>query len=215
VLGILAVAGGALTRRQIAEFSGVKQGTVGTILVQVEQFLDTMGHGKKARYSIYHASFGEHLVSEDNKDYIDKQDMHAQIADYYWSKFHKDWKGCDEYGLNSLAVHLFESRNSRHLNELINQKWMKVRFEKDDYTYRGFLADLNLAWRMVESMVEQDEKKLADCFRYALIQTSINSIAGSYPPELIGRALEEEVWTPKRAFSVAARVPDPGQAVKM
>lgn len=104
-LGTLAVAREPLARKQIADFSGVKQGTVGTILVKVEQFLDTIGKGKFARYSIYHQSFGEYLVSEDNKDYIDGPDAHRRIANYYWSKLHEDFSGCDEYGLLHLPVH--------------------------------------------------------------------------------------------------------------
>src|SRR6266516_8020748 len=49
--------------------------------------------------------------------------------------------------------------------------------------------------------------------RYVLIRTSINTIARNHIPELIGRAVEMDVWTPRHALSVAAKIPDAAKRV--
>jgi hypothetical protein len=52
-------------------------------------------------------------------------------------------------------------------------------------------------------------------FHKSLIRTSINSIAGNYPFELVARAVEEGLWSPERALNVAAKVPDAYRAAQM
>src|SRR5690606_13496154 len=56
---------------------------------------------------------------------------------------------------------------------------------------------------------------LADCVRYALIQTGINSLAGNYIPELVVRAVETGEWPAGRAFAIARQVPDAEQRSKL
>jgi hypothetical protein len=82
VLGALAVAREMLTRRQLVDASHVAVGTVGTILVQLKQFLDPLDDGGDRRYAIYHTSFGEYLVSDQNEDCIDVVAAHARMAEW-------------------------------------------------------------------------------------------------------------------------------------
>jgi hypothetical protein len=56
---------------------------------------------------------------------------------------------------------------------------------------------------------------IAACIRYALIRTSINSIAGNYEPALVARAVEVGLWSPERALSVARRVPEASKRAGM
>src|SRR5215216_4723324 len=81
-------------------------------------------------------------------------------------------------------------------------------------TLDDYLADLTTAWDLAHQeaiqQIEADESPTAivECVRYALIATSLNNVAESYVPELVARAVEIGLWTPERALSVAAHVPD-------
>ena len=114
--------------------------------------------------------------------------------------------------LSDLAYHLRVARQYSRLRSLFDaDTWLHTRFEESGYNYDGYIADLTLAW---DAAVEQTDRQIedgqeptsiADCFRYALIRTSINSIAETYNPELVAQAVSLELWTPRRALSVAAR----------
>lgn len=191
VLGTLAVAGAPLTRRQIAAFSGVKPGTVGTILVRLGQFRDSMGKGKDKRYSIYHKSFGEYLVSDENEDYIDGQEAHAQVVACYrgkastWEKV--GWHQADDYGLRFLVAHLYtlqdSSKHRQELHKLVQcesfyrerlKRWWNPQPVLDDLHQALELAlhddDLALVWhhiRLYRKIVweEQDFERLQSSVR--------------------------------------------------
>ena len=60
--------------------------------------------------------------------------------------------------------------------------------------------------RTAEHGAEDDEDLLADCARYALIHTSLNSIAANHVPAILVRALEAGVWTPDRVLAAASRI---------
>jgi hypothetical protein len=150
VLGALAVSQEPVSRTQIAGFSEVAPETVGTILVQLKQFLERLGAGSSRRYRIYHTSFGEYLVSEENEDYIHGQAAHARIVERYrreaasWGAV--DWIQVDNYGLRHLAYHLREAEYKKELYALLTEspKWMSHKF----LTLMGdtsYLADLELA----------------------------------------------------------------------
>lgn len=116
VLGVMAVAKEPLTRRQIADFSRVEQGTVGTILIQLREFVDSMGRGADRRYSIYHRSFAEYLVSEENPDYIDGQKAHKQIVECFKAGA-LSWK--EVYPMKYLLSHMIASRSWDEIETLL------------------------------------------------------------------------------------------------
>jgi aerobic-type carbon monoxide dehydrogenase small subunit (CoxS/CutS family) len=73
---------------------------------------------------------------------------------------------------------------------------MHVRVPQSGYVYSGYLADLNAAWQRAHNATErqvdanEEPSHLADCVRYALIRTSIKSLAGNYNVELVAGAVE-------------------------
>jgi hypothetical protein len=109
LLGTLAVAREPLARRQLATFSGVAPQTAGSVLVRLEPFRDPALQGIPRRYALYHKSFGEFLISEENEDYIDGAQAHRRILQAYrggaasWAGV--DWSRCDDYGWAHLLAH--------------------------------------------------------------------------------------------------------------
>jgi hypothetical protein len=102
-----------------------------------------------------------------------------------------------------------------------DQSWMNVRVPQSRYLYDGYLADLDVVWRRAHAeahrQIDAGEEPVAigDCVRYALIRTSINSLAANYVPELVARAVETGLWPAERALSVTIRVPDPKSRAKL
>jgi NB-ARC domain/Domain of unknown function (DUF4062)/APAF-1 helical domain len=129
----------------------------------------------------------------------------------------------DGYLYDHVAYHLHAVHAFDELKALFaDQNWLNVRFPQREHQYDGYLADLRIAWeefayKVALNQIENDEEPtyFADCIRYALIHTSINSLAGNYPPELITRAVETGLWTAARALSIAASIPDAEQQVKL
>ncbi|WP_156096740.1 hypothetical protein [Amycolatopsis jejuensis] len=120
------------------------------------------------------------------------------------------------YLLDSLAPHLAAAGDHDRLRRLFaGDEWMQARFAADHPGYDGYLADLSLAWDIAQQAVEvAPDTALADCVRYALIWTSINSLSRNVAVELAVRAIEDGAMGPSQAFSIAQRVPDPRQRVR-
>lgn len=220
-LGLIAVAQGeGLSAMQLEDLTGGGV-DVEEALEVCRQYLD--GELPDGPFRVFHRSFADFLLQEPkNKAYrVDAARMHSKIAGHYWQAYHPDWQGCDAYGLDSLASHLYHGGQRDRLQELISQTWMAARFEGSDYTYEGFIDDVMRAWQSAheeaQRQIEADEAPaaLAQCVRYALIRTSINSLSANYVPALVARAVETGLWPAERALSVASRVPDPKERVDM
>lgn len=91
--------------------------------------------------------------------------------------------------------------------------WMQVHVPQSDFDYDGYLTDLMCAWGETQKRAQAQiaacemPTAFADCVRYALIRTSVNSLAANYPPAFLARAIELNMWSPARALSVAANIP--------
>jgi hypothetical protein len=116
------------------------------------------------------------------------------------------------YHLDQLAGH--DSQASAELKGLFaSPDWLYGRVSAAHYTYEGYMADLSYAWRRAHTTACQQIEAgqppvaIADCARYGLIQTSINALAGEYPPELIAKAVTLKLWSPERALRMSARLP--------
>lgn len=124
----------------------------------------------------------------------------------------------DGYLYDHLVYHLENTQQWDELHALFkNQDWMNVRVPQRDYDYDGYLSDVMAGWEQARKRAQTQiaahemPAALADCMRYALIRTSINSLATNYEPALVARAVETGLWSVQRALSLAAKVPDPKQ----
>lgn len=194
VLGTLAVAREPLTRRQIADFSGVPQGTAGSALMRLKPFLDVKGEGRDRQYAVYHLSFGEYLVSEDNEDFIDGATMHARIVDYYRggaASWHVvDWHRVDEYGMRHLARHLRalsdDGARRRQLYELICQPLMQEKRARYG-SHSPFAADVELALEVAgpEQRVVSTQA-ITQEVRLGLVYATLRQLSTNVPAEVVG-----------------------------
>lgn len=159
VLAILAVAREPLTALQVQVLSGSMGSSddVLTAIGHLTQFLDR----SENQYRLYHSTLPEFLTAAKTHDnaetqdlYIDQIQWHARVANYYWIHFQNDWHACDPYGLNNLAAHLFYSNARDRLEQLFTRDWLFSRYVKAQYSYAGFLSDVNLAW---QSAVEHED----------------------------------------------------------
>jgi len=124
----------------------------------------------------------------------------------------------DGYLYNHLVYHLENTHQWDELHALFkDQNWMHVRVPQRDYDYDGYLSDLMVAWQdahkhaQTQIAAHEVPAALAECVRYALIRTSVNSLAANYESVLVARAVETGLWSPQRAVSLAAKVPDSKQ----
>jgi hypothetical protein len=131
----------------------------------------------------------------------------------------------DGYLYDHLAYHLRASGNIDELRALFaDTAWLNVRVAQRAYDYDGYIQDLMTLWYGAvhpQALAQIDSGAeahlLPEVIRYALIRTSINSLASNYPPELIGRAIQLQLkgWTTTRALSIANRVTYLEQRVRM
>jgi len=115
------------------------------------------------------------------------------------------------YTLETLASHLVEAGRTDRLHSLFDDaQWLHARYEGSGSVYDGYVLDLDFAWEDA-----QDDDAFARCFRYALIRSSLNSLSGSLPPELVIRIVETGLWPTERALSVSAQVPEPERRARL
>ena len=127
------------------------------------------------------------------------------------------------YTLDTLIPHLVSGDQRERVHALFaNRDWLDVRYEDSGNIYDDYITDLEMAWDQTSlpaalQEVEQGilNTEYAWCFRYALIRCSLNSLAGTLPPEILIRAVETGLWPAERALSVAARVPEPERRTQL
>ena len=78
----------------------------------------------------------------------------------------------------------------------------------------GYLADLARTWRWVDQHVEGRSPAIGLRCRYALMTTSLNSLAGNIPTDLLAALVESGTWLPSQALAYARQVPDAEQRVQ-
>jgi hypothetical protein len=65
-----------------------------------------------------------------------------------------------------------------------------------------FIKDVSRAWQLAEEhFIENPTKSIGLQVRYALITTSLNSLATNIPPELIAALIKHEIWTPAQGLA--------------
>lgn len=212
VLGLIMVGQDeGLTAAQLEWLTGQE---VEPVLRVCKQYLD--GELPIGPFRPFHRSFAQFLLEDEgNVDYhIDAVKMHMKIVEQYWTTYRGDWQRCDDYGLNNLATHLFECRDIERLQALINESWIRTRYERSNYSYDSFLADVELTWQATEKTDEEQINRnqrasyLAEEVRCALCFASISSLSSNIAPTLISTLVKQGVWLPLQGLNYARRVPE-------
>jgi hypothetical protein len=122
------------------------------------------------------------------------------------------------YELRHLAEHLESSGRANDLHRLLTLEtsegrnaWYEAKDAVGDTT--GLLADMHLAWRLAEEAAigkrdtEVVGKALGLQCRYALVVSSLMSIAQNIPPPLLAALVNKGVWGVEKALDYARQMP--------
>jgi len=211
VLAILAVVQEPSDERRLAWYTGLAPATVRGAVADLRQFLrtdDTVPASSRT-FALYHASFGELLLDAERAEeyWIDGTAAHQAIARAYCETHREDWSGCNDYGLNYLAIHLFEAGEAETLQALVDTAWIAERRERRNGSYDGVLSDVDLAWRAAESSdrsavaARRPAPLMTQELRWALTVASIGTRL--MPTDLLARLALAGIWAPEQALGYA------------
>jgi len=146
-------------------------------------------------------------------------DYHKALLDAYSeTRVGEGWHTApdDGYLYDHLVFHLDKGGEEDDIKILFNNDaWVQARLREGDFLYRGYTRDLRRAWKISHDQlikqIEQGEPALAmsECVRYALIQTSTNSLINKYDPVIVELAVTKNVWTVEHALAITEQRSDP------
>jgi RNA binding exosome subunit len=216
ILGILSVALEPLTPTQIQKLGLIQAefDYVTGAIERLQQFLDQLGNC----YRLYHSTLPEFFTSPKTKEqtdysycYVDAIKQNQRIVNYYqagkktWAEVDLKKIAEDDYGRRHLAQHLVEGDRVEELHTLLSLEkdgknaWFKVKDNEGDTA--DFLADVELAWTQADKAYDREPgRSIGLQCRYALIKSSINSLAG-IPKELMVALVKHQYWKPAKALA--------------
>ena len=113
----------------------------------------------------------------------------------------------DGYIYNQLLWHLEKAGQIAQIHLLLREEtaeghngWYS-QCEREGKT-AIFIKDVSRAWQLAEGhFIENPSESIGLQVRYALITTSLNSLAGNIKPELIAALVKQEIWTPAQGLA--------------
>ncbi|NCR42056.1 MAG: trypsin-like serine protease, partial [Microcystis aeruginosa W13-11] len=120
----------------------------------------------------------------------------------------------DGYIYNQLIWHLEKAEKITEIHQLLREEtaeghngWYS-QCEEEGKT-AVFIKDIARAWQLAEEhFIENPTKSMGLQVRYALITTSLNSVAANIPPELIALLVKHEIWTPAQGLAYVRQSQD-------
>lgn len=139
------------------------------------------------------------------------QRLLRQYDDQNWER----WSQNETYIHEYFVHHLIGASKLDEAFSLFNtQDWMIRRFNINDYTYDGYISDIELlSHKLLTTEKSDNEEVIMKIFRLALIRSSINSLNTNYSPEILVKLLETELWTVERCIKVLSRNNNPNMRV--
>jgi hypothetical protein len=191
------------------------------------------------RYGLYHASLRDFFSGSIDWTTLDAHDRylaqemaqrtksaHARIADSYKIACQGDWNRLasidDGYGLRHYAAHLSAAERWDELHILVawsstaSLLWAETRRTAEG-SYAGYLSDLDRAWNHADEMELPDFVVVSRQIRYALIKSSIHSLAGNIPAALLlaTAKCQPPVWPPTALLGAALQIADEAQRIEV
>lgn len=127
------------------------------------------------------------------------------MSNSFTTRFHNLSPEERSYTLQSLAQHLYQADDSERLHGLMIEDWMRARSAHDEH-YGGFLSDVQLAWSASEKPDVSTPRVIGWQVRYALLQTSVNSLATNILPEVLVAGLRLGRWSTRTALIYAQQI---------
>ena len=234
VIAFLGAAREPVTAEWLAALVGCPAKKIGHALRRWQRFLHQ--DPEQRTWRVVHRSFTDFLT-EKLDDEADWHAFHARIADRYltaWGGLEAGLPGLHDlvkldmdvrYGLHHLAAHLEAAGREDDLHRLMRLEWSdhqgeqtRACFENTWYTVHervgdtsGYLSDVDRVWRLTEEAFADRRSSLAiglQC-RYALIFTSLCSLAGNIPPALLVALVEKGIWLGPQGLTYARQIQKP------
>jgi hypothetical protein len=209
LLGCLAAARGRLRRDDLVAMFPDLGWALDGVLAEVRRFV--IGDEREG-YALCHPRFADYVRrrvgSRTLQTYSD-----ALLAYCAGWREHRS-----PYALAHYAGHLAEAGRWEELHTLAaagdeRQEWAEARHASEG-SYAGYLSDLGLAWAHADEEGWTEPAAVGRQVRYALIESSIHSLVGNIPPELLVAWVEHGVWKPQIGLDYAQQIPDVGQRFK-
>ncbi|GCE58654.1 NB-ARC domain-containing protein [Microcystis aeruginosa] len=120
----------------------------------------------------------------------------------------------DGYIYNHLLWHLEKAGQIAQIHLLLREEtaeghngWYS-QCEKEGKT-AVFIKDVSRAWQLAEEhFIENKSESMGLQVRYALITTSLNSLAANIPSKLIAALIQHEIWTPAQGLAYVRQSQD-------
>ncbi|MEM9218690.1 MAG: NB-ARC domain-containing protein [Cyanobacteria bacterium P01_F01_bin.150] len=154
---------------------------------------------------------------------LTKPEAHHQLLERYRAKTSQGlWHTLrdDGYIYDRLTWHMEQARQPQEVHRLLQEITKAGRngwYEVCNAIGKpaGFVNDVGRAWRIAQSTMEDSPgQALVHLYRYALIRTSLNSLASNIPTELVKVLVKHEVWQPSQGLAYAQQMQDPWRKAK-
>jgi hypothetical protein len=235
IFGILTVTKAPVTEEELANLLSeqLDETELGQRLRVVQQFLDVIQNDyAENTYTLFHQSLQDYLTDKEKSGvfHCSPKDGHRRIIEYCWQYHPRDWRECDRYGLRYLATHFLDMaalekppikarKYIERLHELLatevdgRNAWFDAKDRIGETA--GFLADVELAWSQADEAYDREPgKSIGLQYRYALIKTSINSLA-NIPSSLMGYLVKYKYWKLNKALAYIRQIPEPMKRFKV
>ncbi|MEM7794403.1 MAG: NB-ARC domain-containing protein [Cyanobacteria bacterium P01_C01_bin.118] len=152
-----------------------------------------------------------------------KAEAHSEFLERYRGKTERgQWHTLrdDGYIYDRLTWHMEQAKQVQEIHGLLRASNADGRngwYEACDAIGKpaGFVNDVARAWELAkENYANEPGETLVLLFRYALMRTSINSMASNIPAELVGALVEKKVWSPAQGLAYAQQVQNPWHRTK-
>ena len=144
------------------------------------------------------------------------------LEHYYNNLYDKNWHKLidDDYIFDHLTWHMEKAGCVDLIHQLLREETESKRngwYLKCESLGKTaiFVGDVARAWKLAESEYETNPSRAIglQC-RYALITSSLNTIATNIPPELISALVEKKVWTTAQGLAYSRQVQSLPQRVE-
>ncbi|MEM1239355.1 MAG: NB-ARC domain-containing protein, partial [Cyanobacteria bacterium P01_H01_bin.26] len=149
---------------------------------------------------------------------LTKEDAHHQFLDHYRAKTSNgQWHTLidDGYIYARLTWHMDQAKQPQAIHQLLRESDEQGRngwYEACDAIGKpaGFVNDLSRAWQLaIDSYYQTPSEAVTLVFRYALIRTSLNSLASNVPAELVGALVKKGIWQAAQGLAYAQQAQNP------
>ena len=151
---------------------------------------------------------------------LTKAEAHQQLLERYRGTTQRgQWHTLadDGYIYAHLSWHMEQAQQPEVVHQLLQETTAAGRngwYEACEAIGKpaGFVNDVGRAWRLArEQFAAAPAATVSHLFRYALMRTSINSLASNVPPELLGALVKAAIWQPAQGLAYAQQVQNPGK----